>query len=259
MGTIFRTISETLTQSVGLEYEPVGIKFYETYSPNGIPKAEDHRVCQLVMRARKGEKLVLTKDDISCPAAAAALGFKPLPKNLQDGTMLQGYGIFRDKDAAVKVMEDMPRFEQGKFQAVVAMPLKDWIEAPDVIVIEDEVEKLMWIALAYLNEEGGRLNMSTSILQAVCVDSIVLPFKSKKINMSFGCYGCRDSTDTKPNEALLGIPFSKLEMTVENLKYLKSKAIDRSRAKQVYQSFAKRVWKSDIALQSNIPSDGGRI
>lgn len=237
----FEVIAGTLIQSVGLEYEPVGIKFYEIYSPNGIPKAEDHRMCQLVMRARKGEKLILTKDGISCPAAAATIGFKPLPKNLQDGTMLQGYGIFRDKNSAVNVMNDMPRLEQDKYEAVVAMPLKDWEENPDVIVIEDEVEKLMWIALAYLNEDGGRLDMSTSILQAVCVDSVVLPFKSQKINMSFGCYGCRDATDAKPNEAILGIPFSKLDMTTDNLKYLKSKAIDRSRAKQVYQAFSKRI------------------
>lgn len=241
MKTKFEEIAETLKESVGLEYEPVGVKFYETYSPNGIPKAEDHRMCQLVMRARKGEKLILTKEGISCPAAAAAIGFKPLPKNLQDGTMLQGYGIFRDKNSAVNVMNDMPRIEQGKYEAVVAMPLKDWKENPDVIVIEDEVEKLMWIALAYLNEDGGRLDMSTSILQAVCVDSVVLPFKSQKINMSFGCYGCRDATDAKPNEAILGIPFSKLEMIGDNLKYLKSKAIERSRAKQVYQAFSKRI------------------
>ena len=66
--------------------------------------------------------------------------------------MLQGYGIFRDKEAAVKVMNDMPRLEQGRFEAIAAQPLKDWDEDPDVIVIEDEVEKLMWIALAYLNE-----------------------------------------------------------------------------------------------------------
>ncbi|MGK9476406.1 DUF169 domain-containing protein [Melioribacter sp. OK-6-Me] len=241
METKFRTISETLIQSVGLEYEPVGIKFYETYSLNGIPKAEDHRICQLVMRARKGEKLVLTKDGISCPAAAAALGFKPLPKNLQDGTMLQGYGIFRDKDVAVKVMEAMPRLEQSKYEAIEAKPLKDWEDNPDVIVIEDEVEKLMWISLAYLNEEGGRLNMSTSILQAICVDAIVLPFKTQKINMSFGCYGCRDATDAKSSEAILGLPSAKLDMVYENIKYLKSKAIDRSRAKQIYQAFAKRV------------------
>jgi len=83
--------------------------------------------------------------------------------------------------------------------------------------------------------------MSTSVLQAVCVDSTVLPFKSQKINISFGCYGCRDATDAKPNEAILGIPSSKLEMTVENLQYLKSKAIDRSRAKKIFESFGTRV------------------
>lgn len=237
----YKIIAETLKEAVGLEYEPVGIKFYEKAPLNGMQKAEDHRMCQLVMRARKGEKLMLTKEGISCPAAAAALGFKPLPKNLQDGSMLQGYGIFRDKEAAVKVMEDMPRLELGKYEVVVAKPLKDWEENPDVIVIEDEVEKLMWISLAYLNDEGGRLNMSTSILQAVCVDSTVLPFKSQKINMSFGCYGCRDATDAKPNEAILGIPFSKLDMVFENIKYLKSKAIDRSRAKKIFESFNKRI------------------
>lgn len=245
MNTNYKILAETLKEAVGLEYEPVGIKFYKEIPINGIPNAEDHRMCQLVMRARRGETLMLTKESISCPAAAAALGFKSLPKNLQDGSMLQGYGIFRDKESAVKVMDDMPHLEQGKYEAVVAKPLKDWEENPDVIVIEDEVEKLMWIALAYLNEEGGRLNMSTSILQAVCVDSVVLPFLSQRINMSFGCYGCRDATDAKPNEAILGIPFAKLDMTIENIKYLKSKAIDRSRAKQVYQAFSKRV--EDIA------------
>ena len=237
----FEEINKILTESVGLTSLPVGVKLYDTIPNNGLKSADDHRFCQLIMRARNGEELILTKDEISCPAAAAALGFKPLPKNLQDGTMLQGYGIFRDKNSAVKIMHDMPRLEQGKYEAVVAKPLKDWDENPDVIVIEDEVEKLMWIALAYLNEEGGRLNMSTSILQAVCVDSVVLPFLSQRINMSFGCYGCRDATDAKPNEAILGIPFSKLDMTIENIKYLKSKAIDRSRAKQVYQAFSKRV------------------
>lgn len=236
----YNEISSILTESVGLNSLPVGVKFYEKIPESGFKLADDHRFCQLIMRARKGEELILTKDETSCPAAAAALGFKPLPKNLQDGSMLQGYGIFRDKEAGIKVMNDMPRLEQGIYEAVEAKPLKDWDENPDVIVIEDEVEKLMWISLAYLNDGGGRLNMSTSILQAVCVDSVVLPYKSQKINMSFGCYGCREATDARPNEAILGIPFAKLDMVYENIKYLKSKAIDRSRAKQVYQAFAKR-------------------
>ena len=37
-------------------------------------------------------------------------------------------------------------------------PLAEFSELPDVVIVEDEVEKLMWIALAYLNDKGGRLN-----------------------------------------------------------------------------------------------------
>ncbi|ROL61183.1 hypothetical protein D9V86_07045, partial [Bacteroidetes/Chlorobi group bacterium ChocPot_Mid] len=95
--------------------------------------------------------------------------------------------------------------------------------------------------LAYLNDKGGRLNFSTSILQAMCVDSTIIPFVTNDINMSFGCYGCRDATDAKSGEAILGFPGNKLDMVIKNLKYLKSKAIDRSREKLVYKSFCYRI------------------
>ena len=233
--------AEIIKSVVGLHFEPVGVKFYKTIPSNGQKEVDNHRFCQLIMRARRGEELLLTKDGITCPAAAAALGFKPFPKNLQDGTMLCGYGIFKKKDAGINVMNAMPRLAMDKYSAVEVKPLKEFSELPDIITVEDEVEKLMWIALAYLNERGGRLEFSTSILQAACVDSVVLPFLSGRINMSFGCYGCRDATDAAPGEALLGFPGKKLPMVTENLAFLKSQAIDRSRAKNVYKAFAKRV------------------
>lgn len=236
----FKERAEIIKNSVDLCSEPVGVKFLKNILTNELEEAKNHRFCQLIMRARKGDELILTREAISCPAAAAALGFKPLQKSLENGKMLQGYGIFKESESAVKVMKTMPRLEQGKYEAVVAKALSKWEESPDVIIIEDEVEKLMWIALAYLNEEGGRLEFSTSILQAMCVDSAVIPFLSGKINMSFGCYGCRDATDAKPQEAILGFPVAKLDMVVENLIHLKSKAIDRSRAKKVYETFSNR-------------------
>jgi len=231
--------SASLKKSVGLEYLPVGVKFHAEnnyHNDNG----GDYRLCQAVMEARHGKTVIITKENISCPAAAAALGLKPLPKNLQDGSMLCGYGIFKEKEAGVNVMNMMTRIELGKYFAVEVKPLSEYSALPDVVTIEDEVEKLMWIALAYLNEKGGRLDFSTSILQAVCVDSVVLPFLSQKINMSFGCYGCRDATDAQPNEALLGFPGSKLEMVIGNLEHLNIQAIKRSRAKNVYKAFINR-------------------
>ena len=231
--------SALLKNSVGLEYLPVGVKFY-TENNFENRNSGDYRLCQAVMQARHGKTVIVTKENISCPAAAAALGLKPLPKNLQDGSMLCGYGIFKEKEAGINVMNEMPRVEIGKYSAIEVKPLAEFSELPDVVTIEDEVEKLMWIALAYLNDKGGRLDFSTSILQAVCVDSVVLPFLSQNINMSFGCYGCRDATDAQPNEALLGFPGSKLEMVIDNLEHLNTQAIQRSRAKSVYKAFAKR-------------------
>jgi uncharacterized protein (DUF169 family) len=240
--------AEILKGTVGLSSLPVGVTFLDAVTTDR--PLDDHRLCQAVMEARKGKRVVLFKENISCPAAAAALGLKPLPKQLEDGTMLCGYGIFKTKDAAIRVMETMPRLKPGQYPAVEIKPLEDCEKIPDVVVLEDEVEKLMWVALAYLNEAGGRLDFSTSILQAACVDSVVLPFLSQRINMSFGCYGCRDATDAATSEALLGFPGAKLSMVVENLAFLKSQAIERSRAKNVYKAYAKRAGAPEEEIQS---------
>jgi len=237
-----------LKDTIGLTSLPVGVTFLDGMSADDH-SSNDYRLCQAVMEARKGKRVVLHKENISCPAAAAALGLKPLSKQLQDGTMLCGYGIFKTKDAAVRVMETMPRLKPEQFVAIEVKPLEVCEQIPDVVVLEDAVEKLMWIALAYLNEEGGRLDFSTSILQAACVDSVVLPFLSGKINMTFGCYGCRDATDAASSEALLGFPGDKLPMVTENLTFLKSQAIDRSRAKNVYKAFAQRTATAGSQLQ----------
>jgi len=46
--------------------------------------------------------------------------------------------------------------------------------------VEDETEKLMWFALANLNIKGGqRVESSTAILQATCVDATTVPSYNK--------------------------------------------------------------------------------
>ena len=46
-----------------------------------------------------------------------------------------------------------------------------------------------------------------------------------------GCYGCRDATDIKPNETVLGFPFKDFNAIVQNLEFLNQKAIPNSRGK----------------------------
>ena len=246
----FHEISSQISEAVQLSGHPVAIKFIDDLGAfMGKPIAKGHRFCQLVMRARQGDEFLLTPGAISCPGAAAALGFKPLPPKLEGGDMLKSLGIFADPLLGARTIRAMPRVEMGRYQGVAAGPLGEVNFVPDVVIIEDEVEKLMWIALAWLNGRGGRLEFSTAILQAICVDCAVIPFTQNRLNMTFGCYGCRDATDAASSEALLGFPGGKLPMVAENLTFLKSQAIDRSRAKNVYKAFAQRTATAGSQLQ----------
>ena len=99
-----KEISDELVSVLKLNSLPVGVKFYENESGRDFVKTVDSRFCQAVMEARQGKTMVITKENISCPAAAAALGLKPLTEQLKDGKALRGYGIFRELETGQKVM-----------------------------------------------------------------------------------------------------------------------------------------------------------
>jgi hypothetical protein len=142
----------------------VGVNFLRDLAPGQeVERAKGHRFCQAVMRAREGERLLLTAEDIACPAAASALGFKPLVSKLESGEMLKGFGIFQDEAKAARTIRAMPRLELGKYPGILLGPLYSFSGLPDVVLLERLVEHLMWVALAYLNATGGRLVSSTAI------------------------------------------------------------------------------------------------
>jgi len=87
-----------LRDATGLRSHPVGVNFLPDLAlAQEVERAKGHRFCQAVMRARQGERLLLTAEEIACPAAASALGFKTLPHKLESGEMLKGFGIFQDE------------------------------------------------------------------------------------------------------------------------------------------------------------------
>jgi uncharacterized protein (DUF169 family) len=135
----------------------------------------------------------------------------------------------------------MPRLKPGQIQSLPLFPLDRAEHLPDVVVVEDEVEKLMWISLASLNATGGeRVQSSTAVLQATCVDSTIVPFQEDRLNLGYGCYGCRHATDLGANETVLGFPAAMLPAIVKHLEYLAQKAIPTSRAKKAWAALRSR-------------------
>ncbi|MDZ7738073.1 MAG: DUF169 domain-containing protein [Bacteroidales bacterium] len=245
-------IANEIKEILGLHTSMVGVKFI--YKVNDIPaeiiKLRNHRYCQALMKARSGEHVLLDAEGINCPAAAAAFGFKPLPDGLKTGKGLVGFGIVNEENTGKAMFEGMTTLPQGKLKALYLFPLETATIEPDIVVVEDETEKLMWIALAQLNSQGGkRVENSTAILQATCVDASLIPYVEQKFNMSMGCYGCRDATDIGHNETVLGFPFKDFESIAENIKYLSNKAIPNSRGKnalaRLKRQEAEEIGKTD--------------
>jgi uncharacterized protein (DUF169 family) len=255
-----RTLGARLREIVGLETCPVGVYLQREGDRDerldGFVRVERHRYCQAVMRARAGEPVLLDPDECACPAARAAFGWKALPAGLASGQGLVGFGIVGNPATGRRMFEGMPHLASGNLQAIALAPLDQAPPglAPDVVVVEAPPEHLMWLLLADLNRAGGdRRRAHTAVLQAMCVDSMIVPLLERRLSFSFGCYGCREATDIGVHEASLGLPGAMLPDLVESLTMLKDKAMPRSRAKGAWRSLVGRDTAGAVA--ENAPSD----
>lgn len=232
---------KVMIEILGLKYPPIGVKFFaEIQQLEGFEIPAGRRYCQILMGAREGKKYLLTAENIACPAAAWALGFKEPPSTLSSGEMPFAMGIFASPEAVRNTLATMPRLEMGKYRMVAAFPLGESPFEPDVVVVESEPEHLMWIALAKVFRTGGRLQFNTAILQATCVDVTILPFITRKMNASLGCYGCREATSLIESECVLGFPIEDLDEIVTSLQKLNERAIPRVRGKTIYKALLDR-------------------
>lgn len=238
-----RHLSNRMKEILGLMSFPVGVRLLldNEKFPEEAQVLSQHRYCQALMKARRGEHVILDGEGIACPAAANAFGFRPLPEGLKSGKGLVGFGIVQDETVGKKMFEGMQKLQPGQISRLYLFPLNTSLQAPEIVVVEDEVEKLMWIALSSLHAKGGaRVQASTAVLQATCVDSTIIPYLENRLNIGYGCYGCRDATDIEPNETVLGFPAEMLEGIVEHLEFLGSKAIPTSRSKKAFAALEKR-------------------
>lgn len=252
--TEIRDLATTMISALGLSCSPVGVRLLseDDVVPADVEKLDKHRYCQALMKARRGRTVLLDGEGISCPAAAAAFGFRPLPEQLRNGKGLVGFGIVSDEAVGARMFEGMTVLQPGQMSGLHLFPLEQADHVPDVIVVEAEVEKLMWIALAYLHATGGeRVQASTAILQATCVDATIIPFVEQRLNFGYGCYGCRDATDLGPEEGVLGFPAFVLPAVVEHLRFLSVKAIPNSRQKRAFSALRKATCPSACSEDDN--------
>ena len=223
----------SLKEVLGLAWEPVAIALIKAGEPLPdveLPK-ERLRYCQSLLGARKGQAFLMPPNRHACPDGTSILGLCPMPEKLASGELYILFNKLHSIEAAKRMVHERPSLPARCVQATVVAPLAQAPCPADVIAVVALPEQIMWLSMATSYFSGHRHDFHASGYNAQCVETTLIPYLSKEINISFGCYGCRASTDVGEELMMMGIPVALMPQVVAGLIELGKKAIPQSRAK----------------------------
>jgi uncharacterized protein (DUF169 family) len=215
-----KTIASDLQASLGLEYEPVGVRLYQEGDPlpAGLSFTSENlkSYCQALALAGKGRVLLLDRQHQGCKLGTSVLGFEAedLERFLDDGVLEKyGVGLFATEEASAATIRESTYLEKGKTKAALVAPLASCTETPQVVVFTAASEQVMWLLYAVNYERGGRLELPQSGgALGGCADITALPLLTGIPNVTFLGLGCRIKSALGPCHLMMGIPGSSLAM-----------------------------------------------
>lgn len=230
----YKEWARTLREVLGLRWHPVGvrlIRFGEPY-PEGvqIPK-ERMRYCQSMLAARRGVSLLMPANRHSCPDGTSILGLTEVPPKLASGEIYLLFHKLDTQEAASRMVNERPMLEPHSMEATCVFPLDDPKATADVVSVVGNPEQMMWLSMATSYYTGHRHDFHASGYNSHCVEITLLPLTTKQINISFGCYGGRASTDVGDDMMMMGIPIELMPDVVRGVRELSKRVIPQERDK----------------------------
>jgi len=230
---LYREWSKTLKDILGLRWNPVAISLIPAGDPlPDVPIPEERlRYCQSLMAARRGRSIMMPANRHACPDGTAILGLTELPAKLASGELYILFHKLHDIEAAKRMVLERPCLEPRTIDATVVTPLDSAATEPQVIAVVAQPEQAMWLLMSSSYYSGHRHELNASGYNAQCVETTLLPYTTGKLNVSFGCYGCRASSDVGDDLMFVGIPVDLMPTIIAGLRELGSRAIPQSRNK----------------------------
>ncbi|MEG0476256.1 MAG: DUF169 domain-containing protein [Raoultibacter sp.] len=230
---LYQQWSHTLQEVLGLRWNPVAIALIAAGDPlPDVPVPEERlRYCQSLMAARRGRSIMMPANRHACPDGTAILGLTEIPDKLASGELYVLFHKLHSVEAAKHMVAERPSLPPRTIDATVVTPLAQAKCPADVIAVIAEPEQIMWLCMSASYYTGHRHDFHASGYNAQCVETTLLPYLKGELNISFGCYGCRASSDVGDNLMMMGIPVDLMPTIVTGLAELGKKAIPQSRDK----------------------------
>lgn len=230
----YQKIVEIYKEILGLRWDPVAVRMMrpgEKVPPGTVEPPMPMRHCQSIIVARRGNSLYLPPRSHACPDGSGILGFVEMSPKLRSGELYLLFKKLPTLEIAQKVISTRQEFAAGSYEATLVAPLATAQFEPDVVIFTLYPEQAMWICCAQTYQSGERQSFKTSGFNSTCADLVVQPMKTGEMNISFGCYGARASSEINDFELYLSLPLALLEPIAHSLLKLGQKSIPEERKK----------------------------
>lgn len=220
---MFNQLDDALTKYVRPGSFPLAVRMMK---PGDEPSERTKRpfrdlktkvaVCQTFSMARRyGWQIAVGKEDINCPLALTAFGFKEEIETFTCGEMCAGM-FTETKSSGARTEEMVPRFSFGKYSYVLAAPLHRADFTPHLFLVYGNSAQIMRLMTAALYKTGGYITSKFSG-RLDCADICIETMNTGKPQIILPCYGDRVFGQTQDDEMAMTIPVGMEEDLIEGL------------------------------------------
>jgi uncharacterized protein (DUF169 family) len=209
-----RLLDDALARYVRPDTFPLAIRMLKPGEavPEGVrvpskTTGEQWIVCQSIGVARRyGWSVAVGKDDVICPLAAIAFGFRKPNEEYRKG--FASVGMYcKDEQAAAKLEASTWKFEPGTYAYVCIAPLNRAAFEPQVIAVYANSAQVMRLVHAALYQRGGHVT-STSSGRLDCAEIVIQTLTTNAPKVILPCNGDRVFGMTQDNEMAFAFPWT---------------------------------------------------
>ena len=209
----------SIFQDFKFEYPPVVVSYLNKIPDNTPGLEKPATLCEMLKSAFNGQKLFAGVENHSCEAATYILGQSKIKKPFLEGDFGAGLGVFKDKQAASRIYQYIPRIASDTFKYVSLAPFNLADRDPDILIIlaNPSQTEIILRARSYNTGEMWQSRYSSVI---GCSWLFVYPFLNGEINfISTGLgFGMRRRKLFQEGLTFISIPFNKLPTLCRTLR-----------------------------------------
>jgi len=209
---------KTVAEALGLEKEPVGVK-YTNEDPDVEIEEGSHTVCGAILRAAEGNVILLSDDSCACSGGKSHLGLitrGEIPWKM----LVEGEKLWADVKTAIRsnaAVEKIARPPYGLSKKIYLYPVRKGIFQPDLVLMLVNAEQAS--RLITLNQFWDGKTPSMEMRGSLCWSMITYPLVSGNFNLSVGDISARRMERWDPAILVASIPWERIRGIAEAVEF----------------------------------------